>query len=483
MSKRVIFDGAWVVVVSVALLALAGCGGNGSSSSNTTNYTIGGTVTGLGNNDSVVLLLNGGDQLSVTSDGSFTFSKSQPAGSAYKVTVKSHTSGIGCVISNGSGTVSSNVTGVAVTCGASGTEVSLYSFGPTPNGVQPNAGLVMDSSGDLFGTTSGGGTNDCGMVFELNSAGAESVLHSFCSTGADGNGPAPGLIMDSADNLYGTTYYGGNYDVGTVFKISPAGSETILHSFGSPGADGNNPQAGVIMGNNGYLYGTTVNGGANGLGTVFKVAPGGSESVLYSFGATTTGSPLPNAQTGLVMDSAGNLYGTTFTGGANGAGMVYKIDTIGTETVLHSFGAGTDGANPKAGLLLDSSGNLYGTTSSGGMFGKGTVYTVSPSGTETVIYSFGSAGSDGADPQAGLVMDGAGNLYGTTTSGGQYGDGTVFEVSASGTESILYSFGGTSTDGITPAPGRLAMDSNGNLYGTTLSGGANNEGMIYEIIN
>ncbi len=481
MQRKFLGIPVWMVLTCVTALALSGCGGNGSSSpSNTASYTVGGTVTGLSNNESVALLLNGGDQLSITANGPFVFSKPQPAGSSYKVTVKSHSSGIACVVNNGIGTVSSNVTGIAVNCG---TEVTLYSFDSTPYGVQPNAGLIMDGSGNLFGTTSGGGTNDCGTVFELSSAGVKTVLHSFCSTSIDGLGPSPGLVMDGAGNLYGTTFGGGEYDVGTIFKVSPSGSETVLHSFGSPGADGNNPKAGLVMDNHGYLYGTTLNGGTNGLGAVFKLSPAGVESVLYSFSSTTASGPLPNADTDLVMDGAGNLYGTTYASGKNGSGMVYKISPTGTRTILHSFGTGTDGQYPKAGLVADSTGNLYGTTTGGGEFGGGTVYKVSPSGIETVLYSFGGSGADGTNPETGLVMDAAGNLYGTTTDGGKFSDGTVFEISSADTETVLYSFGSTATDGRNPAPGRLTMDGNGNLYGTTLFGGANNQGTVFEIIN
>ncbi|HYW76133.1 MAG TPA: choice-of-anchor tandem repeat GloVer-containing protein [Gammaproteobacteria bacterium] len=483
MQNKFTFGTAWMVLACVTALTLGGCGSNGSPSSTSSNarsYTVGGTVAGLGNKESVVLLINGGDQLSITANGPFVFSNSLPAGSSYQVTVKSHTSGIACVVGNGTGTVSSNVTGITVTCGS---EVTLYSFGPAPYGVQPNAGLIMDNSGNLFGTTSGGGTSDCGMVFELSSANVKTVLHSFCSTSVDGLGPSPGLVMDGAGNLYGTTFGGGEYDVGTIFKVSPSGSETVLHSFGSPGADGNNPEAGLVMDNHGYLYGTTLNGGANGLGAVFKLGPTGVESVLYSFVSITTGGPLPNADTDLIMDGAGNLYGTTYASGKNGFGMVYKISPAGTRTILHSFGTGTDGQYPKSGLVLDSAGNLYGTTSGGGEFGVGTVYEISPSGTETVLYSFGSSGNDGADPQAGLVMDGSGNLYGTTYRGGKFSDGTVFEISSAGTETVLYSFGSSATDGRNPAPGRLTMDTNGNLYGTTLYGGAYNEGTVFEILN
>lgn len=485
MRKSFTWRAVWILLATLSAVALNGCGGGGGSSSSspstTISYTVGGTITGLSSNESVVLLINGGDALSITTNGPFVFSMPQPAGSLYQITVKSHTLGIACVISNGSGTVSSNVTGITVTCGTAGKEITLYSFGPTPYGVQPNASLTIDNSGDLFGTTDGGGPYDCGMVFKLDSTGGETVPHSFCSTASDGNGPSPGLIMDSKGNLYGTTTAGGEYLTGMVFMINSTGSLTALHDFGSTNTDGRLPQAGLIMDSAGNLYGTTSNGGAYGFGTVFKISPTLAETILHSFDGTSSDGQLPVA--GLIMDSSGNLYGTTSAGGANGLGTVFKISPTGTETILHSFSAGTDGEYPKTGLVVDSAGNLYGASAGGGAFSKGMVYELSPSGTETVLYSFGSVGTDGAHPNGGLIMDSAGNLYGTTSGGGEFSDGTVFEISSAGTETILYSFGSTATDGRMPSLGRLAMDGNGNLYGTTGFGGTYNQGTVFEIIN
>jgi uncharacterized repeat protein (TIGR03803 family) len=235
--------------------------------------------------------------------------------------------------------------------------------------------------------------------------------------------------MDSAGDLYGTTDSGGGHDSdGTIFKISSSGTESVFYAFGAIANDGMQPEAGLITDNAGNFYGTSMSGGANGRGTVFKIASG-TETILHSFGASATDGT--QAESDLIMDSAGNLYGTTPGGGANGDGTVYKISPSGTETILYSFGAiATDGQAPFRGLLMDSEGNLYGTTEGGGAHtNSGTVFKISASGAETVVYSFGASATDGQYPTASLIMDSAGNLYGTTGSGGTAGGGgTVFSI-------------------------------------------------------
>ena len=353
----------------------------------------------------------------------------------------------------------------------------LYSFATGSDGQNPAAGLIMDGSGNLYGTTYNGGTNGVGTVFKITPTGTESVLYSF-GTGLDGQAPYAGLIMDVSGNLYGTTPSGGTNGVGTVFKINPAGTESVLYSFGT-GSDGQNPNAGLIMDLSGNLYGTTYNGGTNGTtsyGTVFKITAAGAESVLHSFG---TGSDGMAPAAGLFMDGSGNLYGTTVNGGTHGYGTVFTITAAGSESVLYSFGtASGDGQYPHAGLIMDGSGNLYGTTPSGGTIGVGTVFKITPTGTESLLHSFGT-GSDGQAPSAGLIMDLSGNLYGTTSVGGTNGFGTVFKISAAGTESVLYSFA-TGLDGRNPVAG-LIMDVSGNLYGTTELGGTNGVGTVFKI--
>lgn len=355
------------------------------------------------------------------------------------------------------------------------TFTTLFSFN-NGNGANPQASLIMDAQGNLYGTTSSGGTYSFGTVFKLDPSGNETVLHSFAGNLDDGGTPVANLIVDASGNLYGTTYQGATPSGGgTVFRLDPSGNETILHGF-SMGSDGGNPECGLVMDAQGNLYGTTFGGGDYGDGTVFKVDPSGNETVLHSF---TGGSDGWMPYAGLIMDGQGNLYGTTFSSNApdQGNGVVFKMDPAGSETVLYTFTGGRDGEWPQAALIMDAARNLYGTTLLGGNLncnsgqGCGTVFKVDPSGNEIVLYSF-TGGTDGSGPAASLIMDQQGNLYGTTVYGGAYGWGTVFKVNASGNESVLYSFTG-GNDGMQPIGG-LVMDAADNLYGTTYGGGASN---------
>jgi uncharacterized repeat protein (TIGR03803 family) len=249
----------------------------------------------------------------------------------------------------------------------------LYSFNGGTDGAQPHAGLVRDAAGNLYGTTiRGGGGSNLGTVFKLDTTGAETVLYSFTGF-PDGAKPRAGLVLDAAGNLYGTTYHGGASDLGTVFRLDTTGAETVLHSFS--GRDGQNPYAGLVRDAAGNFYGTTQNGGGDfAAGTVFKLDTTGKETVLHSF---TGGSDGANPYAGLIRDAAGNFYATTFTGGAYGFGTVFKLDATGNETVLYSFTGGADGGHSRAGLIRDAAGNLYGTTGLGGAFSLGTVFKLS----------------------------------------------------------------------------------------------------------
>ena len=368
------------------------------------------------------------------------------------------------------------------------TLTTLYSFNYVSDGGVPFAGLISDSSGNLYGTTETGGG-----VFELvNSSGnyTEKTLYAFTG-GSDGQFPFYGaLISDSSGNLYGTTLGGGAAGWGTVFElVNSSGNytEKVLYSF-SGGSDGGSPIGGLIADSSGNLYGTTTAGGVANTGTVFELVNSSgnyTEKTLYAF---TGGSDGAAATDSLIIDSSGNLYGTTQYGGASGNGTVFElVNSSGnyTEKVLYSFAGGSDGANPVGGLVFDSSGNLYGTTVNGGASGKGTVFElVNSSGnyTEKVLYSFAGGSSSGANPGAGLIADASGNLYGTTILGGAAGNGTVFElVNSSGnyTEKVLYSFTGGS-DGANPVAGLIA-DASGNLYGTTTSDGAGFVGTVFKI--
>jgi uncharacterized repeat protein (TIGR03803 family) len=376
-------------------------------------------------------------------------------------------------------------------------ESVLYSFtGTGGDGAFPFAGLMRDAVGNLYGTTvKGGGTgclgSGCGTVFKLDTTGKETVLYSFTGS-SDGASPDAGLIRDAAGNLYGTTERGGKCrrfvaGCGTVFKLDTTGKETVLHRF--RGADGATPIAGLIRDSAGNFYGTTLLGGGTGCvrpgcGTVFILDTTGKETVLYSFTGTGGDGAFPHA--GLIRAAAGNFYGTTSGGGdltcnaPFGCGVVFKLDTTGKETVLYSFTGSPDGASPDAGLIRDSAGNFYSTTSGGGgAFGKGTVFKLDTTGNETVLHSFTGTGGDGALPSAGLIRDTVGNLYGTTTSGGASDYGTVFKLDTSGNETVLYSFTG-GADGATPTAG-LIRDSAGNLYGTTFGGGAFGYGTVFKL--
>ena len=459
------------------------CSANAAST-----YSIGGTLSGLtpGSGIAVVLQDNGGDNLTLTANGAFTFATKLLAGASYAVTVNTQPTGQTCTVSNfGAGTVgAANVTTVSVTCTTgtpTATETVLHSFGATAtDGATPSAGLIMDSSGNFYGTTETGGPNNVGTVFKITPTGTESVLHSFGATATDGTLPFAGLVMDGSGNLYGTTTGGGvptgvgAHSQGTVFKITPAGTETILYSF-TGGSDGGNPEAGLLMDSGGNLYGTTQQGGSSNDGTVFKLTPAGNKTILHSFAGGADGSgPLA----ALIMDGGGNLYGTTTVGGSSNNGTVFKLTPAGNETILHSFAGGADGSGPRAGLIMDSSGNLYGTTYQGGSSNNGTVFKITPSGAESVLHDFGATATDGTLPLAGLIMDGNGNLYGTTSLG-VGSEGTVFKITPAGTETILYTFTGGS-DGGSPEAG-LVMGSNGNLYGTTYAGGAGSLGTVFEI--
>jgi len=317
--------------------------------------------------------------------------------------------------------------GVLFRVHANGTE-TFYSFKDEPDGATPYGGLVQDGQGNGYGTTEAGGTDGLGTVFKVDAHGIETVLHNF-GAGLDGRNPTATLAIDGAGNLFGTTYFGGAHDDGTVFKIDVGGNESVLYSFAGYPADGSNPFSGVIVDGAGSLYGTTEYGGTGNVGAVFKVDASGNEVVLSSF-TGLPGGAFPSG--GLVMDEKGNLYGTTV-GGGRGYGIVFKLTTAGEQIVVHTFSGSPDGGYPYAGLIRDAEGNLYGTTEYGGsQFGNGygTVFEISKGGEETVLYTFTNT-SDGELPVAALVRDGKGNLYGTASQGGKLqngieGYGTVF---------------------------------------------------------
>jgi uncharacterized repeat protein (TIGR03803 family) len=390
---------------------------------------------------------------------------------------------------------------IAATPAAAQTETILHSFGkPKADGQRPTPGLAFDASGNLYGTAQFGGAYGYGMLFEFTpetgGGYTEHVIHNFNFNHVDGIYPQGGVILDAAGNLYGTTNEGGADGYGAVFEFSPHAGGTwtgkILYSFHAL-PDGQNPSAGLTFDPAGNLYGTTEYGGVHGAngGTVFKLTPsaGGawSKKTLYSF--SDSGTDGYYVSSGVVLDASGNVYGTTVNGGGpHGAGIAFELtpSLVGesTETILQTFD-GVNGAYP-TGLIFDASGNLYGGARAYGADGDGLIFELSPvSGggwSESTIHTF-VGGSDGFGPDADLIFDGSGNLYGTTGGGGVNEGGVVFELTPAGggvwTESILYSFGSTG-DG--DGPEGLIFSAAGDLYGTTVVGGAYNEGTVYELV-
>jgi len=364
----------------------------------------------------------------------------------------------------------------------------------------------MDSSGNFYGATAYGGnvrcrdrsSFGCGTVYKLDTDSVETILYNFkgihALRGADGEHPYTSLLMDAKGNLYGTTLIGGSthcdisfsVGCGMVFKVSGK-KETVLYRF-LGGGDGAFPLGGLAMDKSGTLYGTTQQGGnfscnSGGCGVVFKLS-GDKESVLHRFTGLANDGAFPSA--GVLLDSTGTVYGTAANAGnhncnaPDGCGVVFKL--VGQkETILHAFNDPPDGNFPGAALIMDGKGNLYGTTVGGGD-GLGTVFELSRNGKEHIIYAFGPPLSNaGVSPTSRLVRDSAGNLYGTTLEGGDTNHGIAFEVTKDGTEKVLHSFcTGDCSDGAFPA-GDLIMDSHGNLYGTAEAGGAHGDGVVFMI--
>jgi uncharacterized repeat protein (TIGR03803 family) len=364
------------------------------------------------------------------------------------------------------------------------TETILYSFCPQKgcaDGNIPSSGLIRDSPGNFYGVAEEGGTNGQGVVFKLTPKGTESVLYSFGAVPNDGIGPQGQLSLDTQGNLYGTTVMGGSNDTsrggdGTVFKLSPDGTETILHNFGATSTDGIQPQSGVVMDAEGNLFGTTYYGGVYGAGTVFRVTPEGVETKVHSFANNSTDGGYPWSAP--IIDTNGNLYGTTRLGGTGGGGIsfggtVFEISRNGGYSVLHNFaGLPTDGSLVEASLTLDSQGNLYGATYGGGSYDAGTVFRLARgsngSWDETILYNFTLQYPTCQSPVSAVLFDAKGNLYGTTWTGGSGEEGCVYKISPAGKLTIVHAFG-PSHDGESP-DGNLLF-SQGNLYGVTLFGG------------
>jgi uncharacterized repeat protein (TIGR03803 family) len=375
---------------------------------------------------------------------------------------------------------------VATVAPAQITFKSLFSFDGT-NGANPHyVYLVQGTDGKLYGT-SYVSTGSGGTVFKITTAGALTTIYTFCPDGepcVDGAQPVAGLVLASNGNFYGTTMNGGANSDGTVFQITSAGKLTSLHSFDL--TDGGEPEVGLIQATNGKLYGTTSSGGTGDVGTIFEITTAGTLTSLLSFDGTN--GDYPDGK--LVQGTDGNFYGTTEEVNS-GSGTVFKMTAAGKLTTLHKFtGSGSDGAGPTSALFQASNGNFYGTTQAGGTHGGGTVFQITPAGKLTTIYSFcaKSGCTDGLNPSAGLIQATDGNLYGTTFSGGSNETpcngvcGTIFKITTSGTLTTLYNFCSQSgcTDGSEPQEG-LVQHTNGTLYGVTYYGGTDGLGTVYSL--
>ncbi len=384
---------------------------------------------------------------------------------------------------------------LATAAWAAGTTKLIYSFAGGVAGEYTDTELVIDSAGNLYGTSVQGGMFASGTVFQVTPAGVHTVLYSF-SGGADGGEPYKGVTLGPDGNLYGTTVAGGGGSCdggcGVVFKLtnsSGAWTESVIHSF-TGGNDGSGPGSPVAFDARGNVYGTTPTGGANGMGVIYELMPNATGGWgLHVVHAFTGGADGGQGSAGkLLIDAYGNLFGVCTVGGVNGFGTVYEVSPRQGQwqfTTLYAFKDQPDGALPYGAVVADKSGNLYGTTYYAGVNDQGTVYKLTRSNgawTETVLYSF-KGGTDGAAPISNLVSDAAGNFYGTTSAGGAAcGCGVIFKMTRSAggkwTEGVVYRFPGK------PAPGTayngLVSDSAGNFYGATVNGGSGDDGTIYE---
>lgn len=394
----------------------------------------------------------------------------------------------------------------------------LHTFQTEPiDGGQPNGPLLQASDGNFYGTTRAGGVNlcrspdnvPCGTIFRLTPTGDETVLYSFGASASDGYTPTAPLIQGNDGALYGMTANGGEHGGGTVFKITLDSIYTVLHSFGGTSSDGVVPIGGLVQASDGDFYGATVSGGANhcdvipqsggNCGTIFKISSDGEKTVLYSFGSSPADGVQPTGS--LLQASDGNFYGTTTSGGANLCGLsgtricgtVFKMTPAGILTILHSFGASpNDGIAPQGPLIQAADGAFYGTTPSGGASqlcnptGCGTVFKLTPAGQLTIVHSFATASKEnGYGPAPFLIQARDGNLYGTTHSGGAVPsdlNGTVFRLTPSGVLTVLYSFGPVNEKAHDPLGGVIQGD-DGAFYGVTgYSGAAGGSGTVFKLV-
>jgi uncharacterized repeat protein (TIGR03803 family) len=493
-TSSALYNNNPVSISSNTVLQAIGVNGGGSSFVATANYTIvppapafspaAGTYTSV---QSVTITSVGATAIYYTTDGTTpTESSGTPTGitmlytGPVPISATTTLNAIG-VDTNGSSPAASGVYTINIPPAIqSPPQITSFflmgNFGGS-NGISPKAGLIQGSDGRLYGTASSGGANNAGTVFAINADGTSfTTLHSFVAA-TDGAAPQAGLIQGTDGRLYGTASVGGANGNGTIFAINTDGTSfTTLYSFVAA-TDGATPQAGLIQGGDGRLYGTASAGGAGGFGTVFAIDPDGTNfTALYSF---TNGNDGATPQASLIQGSDGRLYGTASAGGASSAGTVFAVNLDGTGfTTLYSFTFGADGADPQAGLIQGTDGRLYGTAPNGGSVGGGVVFAVNLDGTGfTTLYSF-TWGNDGGSPEASLVQGSDGRLYGTAALGGSSVNGSVFAVNADGSNfATLYSFSGAA-DGASPQAS-LIQGSDGRFYGTASGGGAGGNGTVF----
>ncbi|HSC18012.1 MAG TPA: choice-of-anchor tandem repeat GloVer-containing protein, partial [Rhizomicrobium sp.] len=361
-------------------------------------------------------------------------------------------------------------------------EQVLYSFTGGVDGQQPWAGVTLDGAGNIYGAVTFAGASQncgpsgCGNIYKIASDGTFSVLHNF--SWDDGANPASDLVLDKATgDLYGSTLSGGSGGAGTVFKLASNGTLTTLYAF-TGGADGNTPEGRLLRTRRGDIYGTTYGGGDHNMGLLYELTAGGKLKRWHSFGEGAGDGTFP---TGAGLAASGHvIYGMTQFGGSSDYGTVFQLDlTSNAYWTMHSFAGGKDGRYPAAGLIADKDGTVYGTTQDGGgsydicTYGCGTVFAMTPAGSETILHRF-KGGADGSNSLATLVRTGKGALFGTTNDGSK---GTVFELKPDGHEHVLHTFG-EAGDGFEPVTG-VTRDKSGNLYGTTDLGGASGLGTVY----
>ena len=358
------------------------------------------------------------------------------------------------------------------------TVTNIYNF--AGNGVSGSTPwyvtLVQGTNGNLYGTTYDGGVSSVGTVFSVSTTGSEKIVYSFKTTGNDGNNPTGGLTLGTDGNFYGITQQGGTKANGTLFKMTPTGTLTILHNFNSF-VDGAFPWGPPILASDGNFYGTTSGGGINGRGVVYKMTSSGTLTKIYQFDVTHGYSPIAPPTQG----TDGFLYIPVAQGGAYYCGTIIQLSTSGVINNTYSFPCGPGGSFPIGPLVQASDGNFYSTTQDGGTNGEGVIYQVTPGLAVTVLHSFGANFGDGTFPGAGLLLATDGNYYGSTSDGGAYGDGTLFNTSTSGTYTSLYSFNNTANLSQMSPLAPPVQATNGILYGVTEFGGPSNDGTVYSL--